>query len=157
MIPILSPPSTISFLPLINRLTKRFSAAAFFVFDIIFHFFYLQSNISFLSSLEGWAFIFCTLLALPGKTYASRFNRITLEASLLVKLLPVFFVLLLVTIPLAQSMGASYKLIRYGIVVVGASFLRSWQLPGLYWQFKSPKPEVISIIHFLMSSFNSYK
>jgi putative effector of murein hydrolase len=98
------------------------SAAAFCVLDIVFRRSFAYANISFPSSLAGCAFLFCTLLALPGKTAESTFQQLTPGAGLLAKWLPVFFVPSLVTLPLAQSMGAASELLKAGIVVVGGFF-----------------------------------
>jgi putative effector of murein hydrolase/putative effector of murein hydrolase LrgA (UPF0299 family) len=98
------------------------SAAAFIVLDIVFRRSFSRANISFPSSLAGCAFLFCTLLALPDKTAESTFQQLGPGAGLLAKWLPVFFVPSLVTLPLAQSMGAASELFKVGIVVVGGFF-----------------------------------
>jgi putative effector of murein hydrolase len=106
-----------------KQTTKAFvSAAAFCVLDIVFRRSFLRAQISFPSSLAGCAFVFCTLLALPGKTAQSTFDKLSPGAGLLAKWLPVFFVPSLVTLPLAQSMGAASELVKVAIVVVGGFF-----------------------------------
>jgi putative effector of murein hydrolase/putative effector of murein hydrolase LrgA (UPF0299 family) len=111
----------LNLLPTVDKqTTKAFvSAAAFCVLDIVFRRGFKYANISFPSSLAGCAFLFCTLLALPGKTAESTFQQLTPGAGLLAKWLPVFFVPSLVTLPLAQNMGAASELVKAGIVIVG--------------------------------------
>ena len=108
-------------IPTIDKHTAKVfvSEAAFCILDIVFHCFCLRSNIYFPSSVVVCAFIFCTLLAFPGKTSESTFNQITPVEDLFVKWLPILFETSLVTLPLAKSMGASSELIKAGIVIVG--------------------------------------
>ena len=108
-------------LPSFDSTTRKqsVSAASFVILDIAFRTLFKAAKVDFPSSLGGCGFLFATLLALPPKTSASIYDKLTPGAALLAKWLPVFFVPSLITLPLGASIGTSSELIKVTGIVIG--------------------------------------
>lgn len=115
------------------------SASALVVLDIIFRRVLKSLAITFPSALVGCGTMFLSFLLFPGETL---YNALSPGSALLAKWLPVFFVPSLVTLPLADSVGSIFELLKVATVIVG----------GFYFTLLSTALSVVGIRKLTSSS-----